>query len=945
MPLPAHAASTTGRPRLPSVPGYQILEELGRGGMGVVYRAQEVQLNRVVALKMILAADHANSEAILRFHSEAEMVASLHHHNIVQIHAIGECDGRPYFNLEYVEGGSLAARLDGIPWNPRDAAALVEALARGIHEAHKHSVVHRDIKPANILLTYEGVPKISDFGLAKTLNKDSDLTRTESIMGSPSYMSPEQAHGHARSVGIGSDIYALGANFYELLTGRPPFRGSSILETLDQVKNSEPVAPSRLVPGLPRDLETICLKCLEKEPRKRYESAQELADDLKRYLHNEPILARRVGAGERVWKWALRRPTAAALVLVTCLMFLTAAGATALHYRTLGNNFELRRRRVEKLRVDANEHLMKAAVAFEKRDWVNAKAHASNSFTLAESESSLSQIRDKARSLLGESDALISEERAGRLAQERIQRFRQLRDEALFYQSQYTGLGREANLRATREASRKAIEVIAASTAGPEGRPEDATTAGREELRSGSYELHLALAEALGEPLPGEDPKSQCRLALAVLDSAAGVQRPTRAYHRLRAELLGHLDDPAAAAARAVAEGEAVADYGAVDVFLLGASSYRRNDWGRAADHFKKVLALAPEHFWAQYLLAICNLKLQRLAEARTGLTACQARRPDFVWIYLLKGFAEGELHEFDLAAHDFEKALTLPLTDEARYVLLVNRGVVNLRGKRPDAAISDFNAAVALRPGNYQAYLNLGQAFLNQGREGDALRTLDRAIALNSRNELIYLLRSQVFERRRDDEAALADLARAAELVPPRDPQLSGIWFRQGRIAHRRKAHREALAAYDRVLGMEPENLTVHRLRGAVLMELGKYTEALRSFDVCLSRGKPTASLYEARGLAQTWRGDFESAISDLSLALRLGRDTSALRTNLGWAFLFSGAARPALREFSEALRRDPSSVDALGDVGSPGRSSSRPEKPWPTPKNCRPGPTATRG
>ena len=265
--------------------------------MGVVYRAHEVQLNRVVALKMILAADHADSEAILRFRSEAEMVASLHHHNIVQIHAIGECDGRPFFNLEYVEGGSLSARLDGIPWNPRDAAALVEALARGIHEAHKHSVVHRDIKPANILLTYEGVPKISDFGLAKTLNKDSDLTRTESIMGSPSYMSPEQAHGHARLVGIGSDIYALGANFYELLTGRPPFRGSSILETLDQVKKSEPVAPSRLVPGLPRDLETICLKCLEKEPRKRYESAQELADDLKRYLHNEPILARRVGAG------------------------------------------------------------------------------------------------------------------------------------------------------------------------------------------------------------------------------------------------------------------------------------------------------------------------------------------------------------------------------------------------------------------------------------------------------------------------------------------------------------------------------------------------------------------------------------------------------------------------------------------------------------------------
>jgi serine/threonine protein kinase len=264
---------------------------------------------------MILAGAHAGPEATLRFWVEAQAVARLQHPNVVQIHHIGQADGLPFFELEYVDGGSLDQQLDGTPWHERRAAALVEALAHGIAEAHRLGMIHRDLKPGNILMAGDGTPKITDFGLAKAFNTQSGLTATDSILGSPSYMAPEQAEGKTKEVGPLADVYSLGAILYELLTGRPPFRGATVLETLEQAKTSEPVPPRRLVPGLPRDVETIALKCLQKEPAKRYDSASALAEDLRRFLGGEPIVARPVPFWERAIKWARRRPAIAALVV------------------------------------------------------------------------------------------------------------------------------------------------------------------------------------------------------------------------------------------------------------------------------------------------------------------------------------------------------------------------------------------------------------------------------------------------------------------------------------------------------------------------------------------------------------------------------------------------------------------------------------------------------
>jgi WD40 repeat protein/tRNA A-37 threonylcarbamoyl transferase component Bud32 len=309
---------------VPSVPGYEILAELGRGGMGVVYQARQVKLNRLVALKMVLHGSHASSADLVRFLAEAEAVAQLQHPHIVQIYETGKQAGLPFFSLEYVEGGTLAQRLRSGPLPPREAARLVETLARAVHHAHLHGIVHRDLKPGNVLLAAGGTPKVADFGLAKRVAQGSGLTATGAILGTPSYMAPEQAGG-TKDITPLCDVYALGALLYETVTGRPPFQAPTPVDTIMQVLGDEPVPPSRLQPGLPRDLETICLKCLQKEPHKRYASAAELADDLERFREDRPIVARPVGRLERTWRWCRRNPVIAALSAAAAAVVVVAA--------------------------------------------------------------------------------------------------------------------------------------------------------------------------------------------------------------------------------------------------------------------------------------------------------------------------------------------------------------------------------------------------------------------------------------------------------------------------------------------------------------------------------------------------------------------------------------------------------------------------------------------
>lgn len=327
---PARPAATASIP-----PGYESMGVLGRGGMGVVYKARDRRLNRVVALKMILAGAHASDHDLRRFAAEAEAVAGLRHPNIVPLFEAGTHDGLPFFTLEYVEGGSLGQKVKDGPLPAAEAARLVEQVARGVAYAHAHGVIHRDLKPDNVLLAADGTAKVTDFGLAKRVAEADGPTRTGAVMGTPSYMAPEQAAGRG-DVGPAADVYALGAVLYRLVAGRPPFQAATPLDTILQVMSAEAVPPSRLAPGLAADLETICLKCLQKAPAARYPSVDALADDLARFQRGEPITARPVAAWERGWKWVRRHPARAGLAAAS------AAAALFLVALVVGQGYQAR---------------------------------------------------------------------------------------------------------------------------------------------------------------------------------------------------------------------------------------------------------------------------------------------------------------------------------------------------------------------------------------------------------------------------------------------------------------------------------------------------------------------------------------------------------------------------------------------------------------------------
>jgi WD40 repeat protein len=309
------------------VRGYEILAELGRGGMGVVYKARQVALDRVVALKMILGGGHTDPATLARFQTEALAVAKLQHPNIVQIYETGQQDELPYLALEYVEGRSLDQHLAGRPMPPREAAALVQTLARAVHAAHGAGVIHRDLKPANVLLTADRVPKITDFGLAKSLGDDRGQTASGAVLGTPSYMAPEQAGGRRREITPAVDVYSLGAILYECLTGRPPFRAETPLDTLLLVVSEEVTPPSEVCRAVPRELEAICLKCLQKQPQNRYADALALAEDLQRVLNGEPVSACKATLEQQAWRWLKKRPFGGPILLLMVCVALFSAGA------------------------------------------------------------------------------------------------------------------------------------------------------------------------------------------------------------------------------------------------------------------------------------------------------------------------------------------------------------------------------------------------------------------------------------------------------------------------------------------------------------------------------------------------------------------------------------------------------------------------------------------
>ena len=935
---PPNQPSRSGR-RL--VAGYEVMGELGQGGMGVVYLARQVQLDRLVALKMIRSS-HADREELIRFRTEAEAVARLHHPNIVQIHEIGEHDGEPFFSLEFCPGGTLDRYLDSQPLPPRRAAQLVQTLASAVQHAHDHGVVHRDLKPGNVLLSEDNgtrrdaeergseatihsdprsaafaslTPRITDFGLAKCLDGPAGMTRVGAIIGTPPYMAPEQASGQNEQVGPATDVYALGAIFYECLSGRPPFQSNSVLETLEQIRRHDPVSPRALNPAVPRDLETICLTCLRKEPSRRYPSARALADDLGRWAGGEPIWARPVGPLERTIKWGRRRPTAAALVAVSLVLLAVLAAALPLHIARLRARVaEASDRAVRAhLRAEGERRLAEGQQALAANTPRNLEAARALFATVAEDVSAeaaradraLADLRDKAVRWEQRARSLLARQAGRERARHLARRCQTLRDEAFFELHRDLVAGPVAsNASKSRELARKSLS----SFPDPDCLPPDEAGC----LRRARQELLFMLAEATARA--GDRPA--WREALGLLDRAGPGAAPHSA-HKRRArylDLLGRHEE----AQRSRSQAARTAPAGALDWFLTGLDRWQAGDVRAALDAFDRALAEEPELFWARFFRGLACQQLGRPTQARATLRQCARARPGFAWPHLLSAYLNIQANLMHSAEADLARAERCLLDRAARYVLLTNRGALALKRKRPDLAIPAFQYALLLLPDRYHAHANLAQAYWQRGQTDSALSTLDHAVRLAPGHPELYRLRASLHRDGGRPTLALRDLERAIELTAPgRASDLSADHRERARLLYTSQRYDLALTACRAALKLSPGDAVATRLEAECLLELAQPRDALAAFDRYLKTSKPDVELHRRRARARASLGDFAGVVGEYSAALAIRRDAPLL-TARGWAYLVNAAARPALHDFEAALALGPGSADALTGRGA---------------------------
>jgi eukaryotic-like serine/threonine-protein kinase len=650
---------------------------IGRGGMGVVYRARHRKLNRLVALKMILAGAYASSQDRARFQREAEAVAALRHPNVVQVYDSGEAGGRPYFTMEFVEGGTLAEKLAGTPLPTRAAAELVATLTRAVELAHAKGIVHRDLKPANILLAADGTPKVSDFGLARHFEGGPGLTATGARVGTPSYVAPEQALGLPGAVGPAVDVYALGAVLYEAVTGRPPFRGATAAETERQVVAQEPVPPSRLNPTVPRDLETICQTCLHKEARCRYPSAAALRSDLERFLDGRPIAARPVGWPERVARWMRRNPTVTALIGTTALLVGLALGA-GLRERDLA------------VRQRADLAKWSDRLAFVHRPQEEARFAEARAI-LREADPGAAHLRSQIE------QARANLELAERLDAVRLGRGLHDRGSSLDYAAssrQYATIFREAGLGDLREETGLAARRLAASP------------------------IRRALIAALDDWAACAD--------RAERDWILGVARtadPDPWRDRVR-------DGDGWAKLETFPDLANAADVRKQPVTLMVAFGTRwRRLGGDPTSFLERVQRQYPNDFWVNFELGH-SLEGRDDAAAVGYCRAAVAVRPGAAVGHVKLGVCLANLGRHGEAAHHYQRALEISPADVwVRWRL----GLALAEQGRTDEAIGQFRQALVADPEHGEARREFRQALLKVGRHVEALDVWRRSLESGS--------------------------------------------------------------------------------------------------------------------------------------------------------------------------------------------------------------------
>jgi serine/threonine-protein kinase len=858
-------------PVLPRIPGYEVEEVLGHGGMGIVFRARHLRLNRPVALKMLLAGGYAGPRERGRFQREAEAVAALRHPNVVQVYDVGDADGRPYFTMELVDGPSLGRKLAGTPQPAGDAAALVATLAGAVQAAHACGIVHRDLKPANVLLTAEGIPKITDFGLARRLDAGAGVTQTGVAMGTPSYMAPEQAVGRPDAVGPATDVYALGAILYELLTGRPPFRAATAAETVRQVIDQEPAPPSRLNDKVQRDLETICLKCLHKEPERRYASAAVLADDLRRLGEGRSIQARPVGWAERSWRWGRRNPAAASA--------LTAA--VALLALAIGGGVWFVQQRAERR---AEEALHEGELRNEIATAVAQAARLRQGFHFREAHELLEQARQRLEPA-GPDDLrrLVHQERADLELAENLDKAR------LRAAAPVEGLLGPAGAESRYAESLYEQTLAKAGVGGPGDDSKTATARVRDSARR--VEIVAALddwASITADP---------ARRAWLLAVARGADPDPTR--DRLRqpelwddgpglTKLVNELPVGGLSPQLVSALGRVLLKTGGDAVPLLSAAQARnpQDFWlnfelgwalhvSRRSDEalgfYRAALALRPEASAAHNGVGAALKAQGRLDEAIGHYTQALDIDPNFAMVHHNLGNALRDKGRLGEANSHFEEAIRLDPKGDS--VVHYNFGSALQAQGRPDEAISHYQESIRLNPkGGALAHNYLGEALRAKGRLDEAISHYQESIRLNPKGGALahYNLGNALRDKDRLDEA-ISHYQESIRL----DPKASARAHNGLGLALRAKSRLdEAISHYQESIRLDPKtSATAHFNVGVALQAKGRLDEAIDHYQQCIQL-EPTSTVAPP-ALASTL---FQAARADVGAAAGQGSKTDQL-------------------------------------------------------------------
>jgi serine/threonine-protein kinase len=805
--------------------GYEVQGVLGRGGMGVVYKARHIGLGRVVALKTVRTGELASAEEAARLRNEAETAAALDHAHIVPVYEVGAQGGQLYFSMKLFEGGTLADCLPRYGADPRAAAALVAQVARAVHHAHQRGVLHRDLKPSNILLDGEGRPHVTDFGLAKRLAKDAGLTQSGALVGTPGFMAPEQTTGQKGAVTTAADVYGLGAVLYALLTGRPPFQAETALETMLLVREQEPEPPRRANPKVGRDLETVCLKCLAKDPARRYGSAEALAEDLERWLAGEPITARRVGLPERAWSWCRRHPkrvTAAALALALVLV------GTALLWREQGQR--------EAVARAVAARLERAQWLQEQERWDEALAV----LALDEQEledRGLTALREQVRQQ--QRDVQMQ----ARLEKARLQRAAAGKERGFDYAGADRRYGEAFawyGLDVTALDPEEAAEQVRASAICPRliVALDDWALGVKDALpERGGMRLLAVAARADDDPWRQRLRRvagSKDRRALQALtkDPATLTQAPAyvvllagalrAAASRAEAELLlrrTQQGQPAdfwinfELANNILKERQQPRDLAEAVGFLRAALALRPQSvavyinlgtalaWQgkhvEAEGAWRKAIALQPDSATAYSSLGNTLSALGKPAEAEAAHRKAVALQPDSAEVHYNLALALNVQRKLVEAEAAYRKAIKVkPDYVEAHFGL---GHVLKGQGKLPEA-VAAYRKAIEIRPGYAEAHHGLGNALLAQGKLSEAIAAYGRAIDLKSdfadaHNNLAWLLATCPNPQLRDPARAVA-LAKKAIVFQPQ----SGVpWNTLGVALYRAGNGRAAIAALQR--------------------------------------------------------------------------------------------------------------------------------------------------